>query len=109
MLNFPAVRSMRRAPELTPAESLICWISAAETVLSAVTTSFLVTGSMFQAVPATSAPSTASLAAESWVALYVPVELAWAVGTASAATATRPAAMATALLRLAAVLRGWCA
>lgn len=100
---------MRRAPALAPAESLICWISEADTVLSAVTTSFFVTGSTFQAVPATSAPSTASLAAESWFALYVPVELAWALGTVSAATATRPAAMPMALVRLAAVLRGWCA
>lgn len=109
LLNVPDVRSIRRAPALAPADSLICLISAWETVLSTVTLRVLVAGSTFQAVPAMSAPSTASLAAVSWLALNVPVVLAWALGTARAATATRPAAIATALLRLAMPLRGWCA
>ena len=59
------------APALVPAARLISAISALETVLSTVTTTLPVLASVAQAVPGTSALSTAALALLSWAALNV--------------------------------------
>src|SRR5215204_381480 len=64
--NVPATRLIRIAPVLAPALSLMVAISAAETVLSAVTTTRSEAASTYHAMPLTPDCSTAWRAAESW-------------------------------------------
>ncbi len=95
---------------MSPASFLIFAISAWETVLSIVTSTFPVLLSTAQAVPGTSASSTAPLALLSSAALKVAgVSVAFALGIAIAAAATMPVDTAISRVRLVMPLRGWCA
>src|SRR3954454_12293598 len=106
LLNLPGVRLIVSASALLPACSLILAISACETVLSAVTTTRLVLLSTAQAVPGMSALSTELLALLSSAVLNGVAAVAFALGTAMAAAATRPVVPAISRVRLAMPLRG---
>lgn len=108
-LKVPSVRLISRAPASPPAAFWILAISALETVESAVTTTLPAALSTYQAVPATSVSRTASAALVSSAELNVALSPACADGVARAPTAARPAARATRRVRLATLLRGWCA
>src|SRR5215207_8410526 len=64
--NVPGTCLIRMAPALAPALSLMVATSAAETVLSAVTTTRSEAASTYHAMPRTPDCSTAWRAAESW-------------------------------------------
>src|SRR5215217_6134827 len=83
-LNTPAARSTRRVP--APAAFFRVATSAVETVLSAVTTTWPVASSTYQAMPRTPECATALLAAESRSAL------GWDGAAGAADGWTRPAA-----------------
>lgn len=91
---------------MPPASFLISAISAAETVLSTVTTTRFVLASTTQAVPAMSDLSTDLFTELSWVVLKVWTSAALALGTVIAAAATSPALTAISRVRLAMPLRG---
>ncbi len=65
LLNLPSVRLMSALAPESVTDFLILAISAADTVLSTVTTTLPVFASVYQAVPAMSAPRTAELASAS--------------------------------------------
>src|ERR1044072_368648 len=106
LLKVPGGGLIFGAPEVPPDYRLILAISAAETVLSTVTTRRFAFASTAQAVPGTSERRIESAAWLSWVALYVVASPAWAAGMASAAAATRPEERAIMRVRLVTPLRG---
>lgn len=107
LLNLPGVRLIVSASALSPACSLIFAISAWETVLSTVSSTRPDLLSTAQAVPGTSAWSTALPALLSSAALKVAgAGAAFALGIATAAAATRPVETAISRVRLVMPLRG---
>src|SRR4029450_12006707 len=83
-LNTPLVCLTAIASVLAPALRLTVATSAAETVLSAVTTTWPAAASVYQAMPSTPERATAALTAESWGAPMRFAGFASAAGTAEA-------------------------
>src|SRR5689334_9063903 len=87
--NAPVVRVIRRAAPLAPTARLMAAISALDTLLSAVTTTWDAAASMYQETPWTPDLSTARFAADSALALY-----RWGAALAPVGTRNRPTATA---------------
>src|SRR6266498_690250 len=89
-LNTPLVCLTAIASALAPALRLTVATSAAETVLSAMTTTWPAAVSVYQAMPSTPERATAALTAESWDAPMCFAGIASAAGRAEAEAATTP-------------------
>src|SRR5919198_3710154 len=89
-LNTPLACRTAIAPALAPARRLTVATSAAETVLSAVTTTGPAAVSEYQAMPSTPGRATAALTAESWRAPAGFAGIAPAAGRTKAEAATTP-------------------
>src|SRR5215207_1613095 len=98
-LKTPVVRLIWIAPASAPALRLIVAISAAETVLSAVTMTRPDAASTYQAMPSAPERSTAALTAESWGASISLEGAASAAGRAYAKTETTLAAVSSRAMR----------